>query len=188
MLVKKVKEVKDFEKLSLYLSFAHGTLKNDVKASNSPNPSLTSLIVRQFKVNGVRTPNYILTFSEVLNCVSSLVKSFFTSFFTNSVMTPFSMITKLHSVYLTIFFSCCNAIYSKKKTGNQPNFSYITFGKGGEGKTHSLKWRVIRVDGLANEVFRLSVATSVPTNAEKLIATTSASPVAYSFDSIDSVN
>ena len=88
-LVKKVKEVKLFAKLSLYLSFAHGTLKNNVKASKSPNPSLTSLIVRQFKINGVRTPNYILTFSEVLNCVSSLVKSFFTSFFTNGVVTPF---------------------------------------------------------------------------------------------------
>ena len=66
-----------------------GTLKNDIKASKSPNPSLTSLIVRKFKINGVKTPNYILIFSEVLYCVSSLVKSFFTSFFTNGVVTPF---------------------------------------------------------------------------------------------------
>ena len=88
-LVKKVKEVKLFAKLSLYLSFTHCTLKNNVKASKSPNPSLTSLIVRKFKMNGIMTPNYILTFSEVLNCVSSLVKSFFTSFFTNGVVTPF---------------------------------------------------------------------------------------------------
>ena len=72
--------------------------------------------------------------------------------------------------------------------GKQPNFSYITLEKGDEGETHSLKWRVIRVDGLANEVFRLPVVTSIPTNAGKLITTASASSVAYAFDSIDGVN
>ena len=65
-LVKKVKEVKFFARLSLHFAFSHSTLKNEVKASKSPNPSLSSLIVRKFTMNGVRTPNYILTFSEEL--------------------------------------------------------------------------------------------------------------------------
>lgn len=56
--------------------FVHGTLKNDIKTSKSPNPSLTSLIVRKFKMNGIMTPNYILTFSEETGLETSLREKF----------------------------------------------------------------------------------------------------------------
>ena len=53
---------------------------------------------------------------------------------------------------------------------------------------HTLKRSIRIVNVFAVKIVRLPVAAFVPTNAEELITTASATPIAYAFDSIDSVN
>ena len=75
-LVKKVKEVKVFGKLLLLSIFLRRLLFTVLRTPKSPNSSLTSLIVRKFKMNGIMTPNYILTFSEETGLETSLREKF----------------------------------------------------------------------------------------------------------------